>query len=80
MNDVKRLYRSRHDRMLGGVCGGLAQYLSIDPTIVRLLFVLLVFPLTFGTIIIIYLILMIVVPEEPELPSNNPPSNITPSA
>ncbi|HWQ45437.1 MAG TPA: PspC domain-containing protein [Longilinea sp.] len=79
MTETKRLYRSRNERMLGGVCGGLAEYLAIDPTIVRLLFVLLVFPLTFGTIIIVYLILLIVVPEEPELPSNNPPSNITPS-
>ena len=37
--DVKRLYRSRSDVMLGGVCGGLAKYLNVDPTIIRLVFV-----------------------------------------
>jgi phage shock protein C len=40
----KRLYRSRDDRMLAGVAGGMAQYLGIDPTIVRLLWVLAFLP------------------------------------
>ena len=39
-NDVKRIYRSRDNRMIAGVCAGLAEYVDIDPTIVRLLFVL----------------------------------------
>ncbi len=59
----KRLYRSRLDRMIGGVCGGLGDYFDIDPTVVRLLFV-------FGTLlggpgVIAYLILLVVVPLEP---------------
>ncbi len=62
-SEVKRLYRARHDRMIGGVCGGLGTYLGIDPTIVRLLFVLFAF--AGGPGIVAYLIMLIVVPEEP---------------
>lgn len=62
-NEVKKLYRSRTDRMIGGVCGGLAKYFAIDPTIVRLAFVLGLF-LAAGTFWA-YLILMLVIPEEP---------------
>jgi len=68
--EVKRLYRSRDDRVIGGVCGGLAKYLTMDPTVVRLIFVLLA--LAGGPGILIYLIMLIVVPEEPLAP---PPSN-----
>ena len=62
-SEVRRLYRARHDRMIGGVCGGLGVYLGIDPTIVRLLFVLFAF--AGGPGIVAYLIMLIVVPEEP---------------
>ncbi len=60
------LYRSNHDRVLGGVCGGLAEWLQWDPTTVRVLYVLLsllsaAFP---GTIV--YIILWIVMPSDPE--------------
>ncbi|MBN2499412.1 MAG: PspC domain-containing protein [Anaerolineales bacterium] len=64
MNDQnKRLFRSRDERMVAGVCGGLAEYLGMDPTIVRLLFVLVFF--FGGSALLIYLVMMIVVPEEP---------------
>jgi phage shock protein C len=60
----KRLTRSRDDRMLAGVCGGLAEYLGMDPTIVRLLAVLLgVF--SAGTALIAYIIAAIIIPEAP---------------
>jgi phage shock protein C len=62
-DEVKRLYRSRDERMLGGVCGGLAKYLNTDPTLIRLLMV--VFAFAGGPGIIAYLILWIIVPEEP---------------
>jgi len=62
-SEVKRLYRARHDRMIGGVCGGLGVYLGIDPTIVRLLFIL--FALAGGPGFVAYLIMLLVVPEEP---------------
>jgi phage shock protein C len=59
-----RLYRSRHLRMIAGICGGLGQYFNLDPTIVRLIWV--VFALaSFGLAIILYIIMAIVVPEEP---------------
>jgi phage shock protein PspC (stress-responsive transcriptional regulator) len=57
-----RLYRSQTDRMLGGVCGGLAKYLQIDTTIVRLFFV--VFTLLGGIGPLVYVILWIVVDTE----------------
>lgn len=61
-NDYKRLYRSRSDRMIAGVCGGLAEYFGVDPTLVRLAFVVALF---YGPGPLAYLIMMIVVPEEP---------------
>jgi phage shock protein C len=60
---TKRLYRSRQERMLGGVCGGLAEYLGLDPTVVRLVFLLLFF--LGGQGLLIYLIMWLIVPEEP---------------
>jgi phage shock protein C len=60
----KRLTRSREDRMLAGVCGGIADYLDVDPTIVRLVAVLLgIF--SAGTALIGYIIAAIIVPEAP---------------
>ena len=61
---TKRLYRSRKDRMLAGVCGGLAAYMGVDPTIVRLIFVVSVF-VTFTTSFFLYLIFWLIIPEEP---------------
>ena len=60
--DNVRLYRSVDDRMIGGVCGGLGTYLSIDPIFIRLLFVLLLFGSDFG--FILYLLLWVLIPEE----------------
>ena len=59
----KRLYRSRDDRMIAGVCGGLAEYFSIDPTIVRL--VLLFLTLWGGGGFLVYVLSWIVIPEKP---------------
>ncbi len=58
----KRLYRSRSDRIIWGVCGGLAKYFDMDPTIVRVVVVLSIFLGSFG--IWAYIILAIVVPLE----------------
>lgn len=60
--NMKRLYRSRDDRMISGVCAGLADYIDIDPTIVRLLFVLGLF--AGGATFWAYLVMMLVIPEE----------------
>ncbi len=58
----KRLYRSKNEKMIAGVCGGLASYFSLDPTIVRLIFILLLFAPPSG--ILIYLILWLITPLE----------------
>lgn len=63
MND-KRLYRSLSDRMLAGICAGLANYMDMDPTVIRLIFVLLFF-VTGPGILLAYLIMAIVIPNEP---------------
>jgi phage shock protein C len=59
----RRLYRSRSDRVLAGVCGGMAHYVGIDPVLIRLAFV--VFTLMTGVGFIAYIILAIVIPEYP---------------
>lgn len=61
----KRLYRSSKDRILGGICGGIAEYFNADPTIVRLLFVLLLLA-SFGTAVLGYLIAWIIIPRNPK--------------
>jgi phage shock protein PspC (stress-responsive transcriptional regulator) len=70
-NEVHRLYRSRTDRMLSGLCGGLGQYLDTDPSVVRVVAVLLslVWPVT----PLAYLVLMLVIPEEPVSAAAAPP-------
>lgn len=60
----KRLFRSRENKMVAGVCGGLGEYFEIDPTIVRLLFALLV--LANGMGVLAYVAMWIIVPEEGE--------------
>jgi phage shock protein PspC (stress-responsive transcriptional regulator) len=60
----KKLYRSRTDRKLVGVCGGLGQYFDIDSTIVRVVFVVLLFCGTLG--FWLYIAMAIIVPEEPD--------------
>jgi phage shock protein PspC (stress-responsive transcriptional regulator) len=59
-----RLYRSRRERVLGGVAGGLAEYLNLDPSLVRIVWAILVFT-TGGLFGLIYIIMWIVVPEAP---------------
>jgi phage shock protein PspC (stress-responsive transcriptional regulator) len=63
MNNNKKLYRSRKEKMLGGVAGGLADYFEIDPTLIRIIFVVTVF--LGGGGFLAYIIMWIVVPEEP---------------
>ena len=63
-NQPKRLYRSRTNRRLFGVCGGLGAYFNIDPVIVRILWILLT--LAGGGGVIGYIIACLIVPEEPE--------------
>lgn len=61
----KRLYRSNKNKMLAGVCGGIAEYFNIDPTLVRL--GLILFCALGGSGIIAYIIAAIVIPQSPEM-------------
>ena len=61
--EPKRLYRSQSDRMIGGVCAGMGEYLGIDPTLIRLLFI---FTTVWGGAgALVYLVMLLVVPEDP---------------
>lgn len=59
----KRLYRSKKDRVLFGVCGGIGEYLDVDSTLIRIVLVLLIF--AWGTGILVYIICAIIIPENP---------------
>ena len=63
-NNYRQLTRSRSNRVVTGLCAGLGEYFNIDPTIIRLLFVLGLFVGHFG-VFLAYLIIAIIVPEEP---------------
>lgn len=62
---MKKLYRSKTDRKIAGVCGGIAEYFGIDPTVIRVIAVLLLLPGGFPGLLP-YLILWIVIPNQPE--------------
>ena len=59
----KQLYRSRTNRKIAGVCGGLGEYMNLDPTIIRLIWVLLI--LCAGPGLLPYLIAALIIPENP---------------
>ena len=67
----RQLRRSRQDKVLAGVCGGLARYLGIDPVVIRILMVVLIFA---GVGVVAYIVAWIVIPEaaegEPECPAD----------
>jgi phage shock protein C len=70
--EVRRLYKSRTDRMLDGICGGIAEYFGIDSTLIRIAWVLL--SLLGGTGILLYLIAMIIMPTNPSAVTTSPAS------
>lgn len=57
-----KLRKSRTDKMIAGVCGGIGEYLKWDPTLIRILFVILVLS-SFGTMVLIYFILALIMPD-----------------
>lgn len=62
MND--RLYRTRDDRILGGVAGGVADYFAIDPSVVRIVWAILAL-FSGGALLLLYIVMWVVIPEEP---------------
>ena len=57
-----KLRKSRYDKMLAGVCGGIAQFLGWNSTLIRILYVLFVF-FSFGTAILVYFVLALIMPD-----------------
>ena len=64
MTDGKRLYRSRTDRKIAGICGGFGAYFGVDPVIFRVVWALLI--LGYGAGLVVYLICWFAIPLEPE--------------
>ena len=64
-NNFKQLTRSRTNRVVAGLCAGLGSYFGIDPTIVRLLFVLGFFLGGHFGVVLLYTIMALIIPEEP---------------
>jgi phage shock protein C len=60
---MKRLYRSKKERMLGGVCAGLGEHFDIDPTVIRLVWAVITV-LSIGTGVLVYILAWILIPEE----------------
>ena len=60
--ETKKLYRSKKDRVFAGVCGGIGEYLGVDPTVIRLLAVILGFT---GSCVLAYIVAAILIPENP---------------
>jgi phage shock protein C len=72
VNSMKRLYRSRGNRILAGVCAGIADYFGSDPTIVRILAVIMLVLFNVASVVA-YLIMIVIVPLEP---IDTPPGNV----
>lgn len=62
---MKRLYLSNTDRKIGGVCGGLGEYFDRDPTLIRVIFILIAL-CSFGLGIIAYLLMWLIIPRKPK--------------
>ncbi|GAA2645142.1 PspC domain-containing protein [Dactylosporangium fulvum] len=77
MTDIKRLRRSRSDRTVAGVLGGIAEYLDADPTMIRAVYLLAIL-LTGGTAVLAYPILWLVMPEAPPSPVSPAPNDHLP--
>jgi phage shock protein C len=63
MDAGRKLYRSTSNRQLAGVCGGLAEYFNLDPTLIRVLFVILA--VLGGSGVVLYIAMWIIVPKQP---------------
>lgn len=63
MDMSRKLYRSSRDRMLCGVCGGIGEYLNVDPTLIRLVWAVVACS---GTGLLVYLLAAVIIPQEPD--------------
>jgi len=60
---MKKLYRSANNRILGGICGGIGEFLDVDPTIIRLIWIIFAFS---GVGLILYFIAWLIIPRNPK--------------
>ncbi len=77
---MKKLYRSRTDKMIGGVCGGLAENFGWDPTIVRIVYALVSILSAAFPGILVYLVFWAIVPKKPEKKPASPEKTTEPGA
>ena len=63
---MKKIYKSRTDKKLAGVCGGIGEYFNVDSTIIRLLWV--IFTFMGGSGVLAYVICAIIIPDDPNIP------------
>lgn len=63
---MKKLYRSRTDKVFAGICGGLGEYMEVDPVVIRLMWLLVVIFTGFVPGVLVYIIGAIIVPRKPE--------------
>jgi len=77
LNEGKRFFKSSNDKKISGVCGGIAEYFSIDPTLVRLGFVVFIFLTDFVIGIVAYIILAIVLPNREDVEEINEKAEVT---
>lgn len=61
---MRRLYRSRHNRVFAGILGGIGEYLGIDPTVIRVAFIIILFLTAVLPFIFLYLVLLLIIPEQ----------------
>ena len=64
----RQLFRSKTNKMIAGVCGGLGEYANMDPTIIRLIAALLFF-VTGPVVVVAYIVMALIIPEEPAAPT-----------
>lgn len=74
----KRLYRSKTSRVFAGVCGGLGEYLNVDPVLLRLIWALVTILSGFFPGVIAYIVAIIIIPEEAPKVHEQPPAPETP--
>ncbi len=63
---VKKIYRSRADRKIAGICGGIGEIVNIDPTLIRLMLVFLCLATALVPVIVTYVVGWVIIPEKPD--------------